>query len=222
MMNYPYLQIAGIKSEKELQDAIRLGIKNIGFPLFLDYHKEDMQVNEVEYLIKKYHNEFFPILITYIRDANKINEILKIIPFKGIQIHSDISPDEFSKINSDFKIKSLIVKEDNYFELKEIIDTFEKITNAFITDTFDNSTGAMGATGKLHNHNISKELVNYSPKPIILAGGLSPENISKAIQYVRPFGVDVHTGIEDEFGNKDILRMKKFKDKFEEAYEIIN
>jgi phosphoribosylanthranilate isomerase len=55
----------------------------------------------------------------------------------------------------------------------------------FITDTFDPSTGASGATGKTHDWDISKSLVQLSPKPVILAGGLNAENVYEAILHVN-------------------------------------
>ena len=49
-----------------------------------------------------------------------------------------------------------------------------------------------------------------SPKPVILAGGLTPENVADAIRTVRPAGVDAHTGLEDETGRKDKEKVAAF------------
>jgi phosphoribosylanthranilate isomerase len=62
--------------------------------------------------------------------------------------------------------------------------------DAFITDTFDPKTGASGATGKTHDWRVSRRLVELADRPIILAGGLTPENVKRAILEVRPAGVD--------------------------------
>ena len=80
----------------------------------------------------------------------------------------------------------------------------------FITDTFDPATGASGATGKTHDWTVSRKLVELSPKPVILAGGLNPSNVYEAIRIVRPAGVDVHTGVEDSSGRKSRSLIEAF------------
>ncbi len=107
-------------------------------------------------------------------------------------------------------IKSLIVHQNNQSELEKTLDELTPWVDAFITDTFDPTTGASGATGKTHDWNVSKRLIEMSIKPIILAGGLNPENVKRAILATHPAGVDVHTGIENPDGRKSYNLTKKF------------
>ena len=90
--------------------------------------------------------------------------------------------------------------------------------DAFITDTFDPVTGASGATGKTHDWEISRRIVEHSRHPVILAGGLTPENVGDAIRLVRPAGVDVHTGVEDDQGRKDRRRVEAFVTRARDAF----
>ncbi len=53
----------------------------------------------------------------------------------------------------------------------------------------------LGGTGRTHNWEISRAIVEQSSKPVFLAGGLNPDNVSRAIDFVRPFGVDVCSGL---------------------------
>ena len=82
------------------------------------------------------------------------------------------------------------------------MERFAPLVDAFITHTLATTPGPSGATGKTHDWAISRRLVQASPKPVILAGGLNPGNVGAATRAVRPAGVDVHTGIEGENGRK--------------------
>jgi len=77
-------------------------------------------------------------------------------------------------------------------------------------NTFDPVTGASGATGRVHDWEISRRLVASSARPLILAGGLNAGNVRQAIRTVRPAGVDVHTGIEGDDGRKRYDLTRRF------------
>ena len=63
---------------------------------------------------------------------------------------------------------------------------------------------------KTHDWDISRKIVEISPVPVILAGGLSADNVRAAIAAVHPAGVDVHTGIETEDGRKSPELSRRF------------
>ena len=86
--------------------------------------------------------------------------------------------------------------------LERLVSELAPLVDAFLTDTFAPDTGAAGATGRTHDWSVSRRMVELSPRPVILAGGLTAENVRRAIEEVRPAGVDVHTGVEDASGRK--------------------
>ena len=66
-------------------------------------------------------------------------------------------------------------------------------------------------TGIIHNWQISKEIRNYIyPKPFILAGGLTPTNVIQAVTKVKPYAVDVSSGVETNVGFKDKIKVRNF------------
>jgi phosphoribosylanthranilate isomerase len=67
---------------------------------------------------------------------------------------------------------------------------------------------------------LSAQLVRQSPRPVILAGGLHPENVRDAILPVRPAGVDAHTGLEDASGRKNEPRVRKFVAEAQAAFLV--
>lgn len=107
-------------------------------------------------------------------------------------------------------MKSLVVGLHTESALQMMIDDYSRYVNAFITDSYDPDTGASGATGRTHDWRISRRLVEMSRRPVILAGGLNPENVRRAIVEVKPYGVDSHTGVEDDSGRKCREKVEKF------------
>lgn len=75
--------------------------------------------------------------------------------------------------------------------------------------------GFIGASGRTHDWKISAEIVKAVYKPVILGGGLSPENVQEAIRVVHPFGVDAKSSLDlpNGFGKKDLSRVKEFIEK---------
>ena len=119
-------------------------------------------------------------------------------------------------------IKSLVVAKDNYSLLEEMVNTLSPWVDAYITDTFDPVTGAEGATGKTHDWSVSRRIVEISPRPVIIAGGLNPGNVKKAIKEIKPAGVDVHTGIEGKNGRKEEELVRSFILESKEGFDLIS
>lgn len=65
-------------------------------------------------------------------------------------------------------------------------------------------------TGMLYDEEFARKIVNSTEKPVILAGGLTPENVADAIDKVRPFAVDVASGVEASPGKKDARKVREF------------
>jgi len=106
-------------------------------------------------------------------------------------------------------------------QLLELVKRTAPYVDAYMTDTFDPRTGASGATGKTHDWHVSRQFVQQSPRPVILAGGLHAGNVRDAILAVRPAGVDAHTGLEDVAGRKSEEKVRKFVSEAREAFRLI-
>ena len=73
-------------------------------------------------------------------------------------------------------------------------------------------TKELGGTGRTHNWQTSREIVNQVDVPVFLAGGLNPENIAEAISQVNPFGVDICSGLRKD-GKLDKSKVKLIMDR---------
>ena len=201
------IQIAGVIDDAEARMLVECGADTLGFPLRLAVHREDLTEQEAARIVRRLRPPARGVLITYLDRAAEIAAFCRKLGTPLVQLHGDILPEELLRLKAIAPelciIKSLIVREDNLSELEATIRDLGSCTDAFITDTFDPATGACGATGKTHDWEISRKIVELSPRPVILAGGLTPDNVRRAILEVKPDGVDVHTGVEDPSGRKD-------------------
>jgi phosphoribosylanthranilate isomerase len=208
------IQVAGIHDLREAELVMSYGVDLLGFPLRLNFHREDCTVDTAAEIIKTMQITEQACLITYLDTAAEILELAGKLECGWVQIHGPIEVDELRIINKHAPhlklIKSLVIHDDNAREIKLQQETLAEFVAMFITDTFDPVTGASGATGKTHDWNLSHQLNTNSTKPLMLAGGLNPENVSQAIRHVCPYGVDVHTGLEGADGRKDPNFLKRF------------
>jgi len=219
------IQIAGVRDLNDLKVILESGIEFVGFPLRLGYHTPDTSEEVAAALIRHIPFSTKAVLITYLKEADEIIRFARQMNTKVIQLHGAIEISEIQKLKimepKISIIKSLIVRENNLEELRAELKAFSSWVDYFITDTFDPLTGATGATGKTHDWNASRTLVELSPKPVILAGGLNVKNIVEAIQFVKPAGVDVHTGVENSKGQKDPILVQEFVRKARMALKIL-
>jgi phosphoribosylanthranilate isomerase len=89
-----------------------------------------------------------------------------------------------------------------------VISSFRPEPAVVLVDSFDGKT--VGGTGRQVDTHLASQLVQLLPQKVLLAGGLNPENVRDAIAAVKPWGVDVSSGVEKEPGVKDIRKVKQF------------
>ena len=208
------IQIAGVIDEADAMMLVDAGVNQIGFPIGVPVHEEDMGVKDAARIIRLLKPPAAAVLITYLDRAEDILDLRRRTGVGKVQLHGRISlPEVFrlKKLAPDTPlIKSLIVGEGSAEELETILFEFGPHVDAFITDTYDPATGACGATGKTHDWDISRRLVSISSRPVLLAGGLTPDNVAEAIRVTGAAVVDVSSGVESRPGEKDPELIRRF------------
>ena len=125
---------------------------------------------------------------------------------------TSISPDNVQAIKTKFpniKIMRTIPVEN--IGCVELAKDYDKKADFLLLDSRRQNDGQLGATGETHDWNLSKKIVESVSIPVILAGGLGPDNLAEAIEKVRPFGVDSKTKTDkDGSREKDIEKVREF------------
>jgi len=219
------VQIAGIRSLEEARTLLQAGVDWLGFPLRLELHREDLPAEEVSRIIASLGIGDRAVLITYLADALAIARLAAMLGCRRVQLHGDITAGEVRRLKEAdaglYLIKALVVRPGNLDELIRMAGDYGPLVDAFITDTWDAQTGARGATGKTHDWEASRRIVESAIRPVILAGGLTPANVGRAIMQVRPAGVDSHTGVEAPEGAKDPALVRAFVEESRRAFALL-
>jgi len=195
------IKICGITNKEDALWAINLEVDALGF-IFADSPRR-VEPEIVQGII-----ELLPPFISSVgvfanEDRKKVEEITESCGLTTLQFHGQESPSYCEgfkqKIVKAFRIKNKSV-------LKKAAQYQDKV-DAYLLDTYSPFT--YGGTGKTFDWPIAKEIKKFG-LPIILSGGLGPENVKEAIRKVEPYGVDVSSGVEEKPGKKNLEKLINF------------
>jgi len=131
----------------------------------------------------------------------EINETLDAVALDVLQFHGDETPDDCEGFHRPwYKALRVQAGDDIRAQAARYVGA-----SAVLLDTF--VEGIPGGTGEMFDWSLVPAGL---PKPLILAGGLTPQNVQQAIERVRPFAVDVSGGVELRKGVKDAARVREF------------
>ncbi len=206
------IKVCGITNLPDALMAVELGVDALGFV----FAKSPRQISPLE--ASKITRRLPPFITKVGVFVNEKESTVKKIALNCLldvlQFHADESPTYCRKFrHKQWKtIKAFRIKKKNDLE---IIHKYE--TDAYLLDSFIEKI--YGGTGVTFNWNLSL-LAKGLGKPIILSGGLRPETVADAIRRVRPYAVDVSTGIESKPGKKSYKLMRNFIEKVRSADDI--
>jgi len=129
-----------------------------------------------------------------------------------VQLHGAESPQLVSELKQEAPwvevVKAFHISSDSSLDhvLSEV-GRFEDMVDGVLLDT---KSDRVGGTGLTHDWSISKQVAEAVSAPLVLSGGLSPDNVAEAVKTVNPYAVDVSSGVESAPGVKDHMKLKRF------------
>jgi phosphoribosylanthranilate isomerase len=203
------VKICGITREEDLAFAVAAGADAVGFLVGVPASPRNLTIERAETLLRQVPVFVASVVVTAPQSISGLAEICEKLKPTAIQIHGKKSFDA-SEIRERIKhtrlIKTVYVTEDALNEATiEELKTFD----AALLDSF--TKGQYGGTGRVHDWNLSRQIrETVAPLPVILAGGLKPENVKEAVQTVQPYAVDVASGVESQPAVKDYEKVRAF------------
>ena len=205
------IKVCGLTNREQVKDCVDLGVNWLGFNCYPQSKR---------YILPEKIRELLDVVPVYVKtvgvfvneSVQKVNQIMEYTGMQLVQLHGDESPGYTNALNYEY-IRTFRVSED--FQPNQISHL---PMNYFLLDSFH--PNFYGGTGKSFNWQIAKKTKKFGR--LILAGGLSPENVQEAITIVRPFGVDVCSGVESVPGVKDLKRVATFIAAVRKADQFLN
>ncbi len=202
-MSKIFVKICGITNPEDALFAVEKGADAIGF-IFAEQSPRKVDVETAVNIAKDIPSKVNRVGVFVEQEIDFVNRIVKDVGLNYVQLHGDEDMEYCGEIDSK------IIKA---FRIKDTADV-EKMANftvdIFLLDTFVEDK--LGGTGRTFDWNLAVEAKRYGI-PIILSGGLNPNNVAEAIKKVQPFGVDVSSGVEKRPGKKDHEKIVEFMEK---------
>ena len=194
------VKICGITNPDDAQAAVDFGADALGF-VFFEQSPRCITHDNASSIIRRLPSFITTVGVFVDEQPEQIEKIASWTGIDVIQLHGEEPPDMcyYSKRT----IKAIRVKS---LESLDPLFHYKERVSAFLLDTF--SPDAFGGTGQIFNWDIAIEAKRFGR--IVLAGGLTPDNIADAVTRVRPYAVDVSSGVESAKGKKDHEKMKLF------------
>ncbi len=213
------VQIAGVSSLEEALAAERAGADALGFTVRLPTGVHDgLTEAKARGIVAALPPFIASVAITYVDTARAAVDLCRYLGVGALQLHGPFPTQELPLIRAALPHLKLIgVVHVTGPEALAQARGLERRVDALILDTYDPATGRHGATGMTHDWSISRQIVAQVRAPVILAGGLTPDNVAAAIRAVQPWAVDVHTGVEDADGTRNLAKLRAFIERAKRA-----
>ncbi|MCK9299264.1 MAG: phosphoribosylanthranilate isomerase, partial [Methanoculleus sp.] len=182
------VKFCGTASLADMRCATDAGCDALGFIMGVTHQSSDfITPTEAAKMIRHLPPFIEPVAVTHLQETEDLITLVRDSHCTTLQIQNTIKPSEMDVIRDALPyvtiLKAVHVTDESAIKMGK---HYEPYADALILDT--RTAEKLGGTGIPHDWDISAAIVANSAVPVILAGGLTPENVSEAIRKVRPYG----------------------------------
>jgi phosphoribosylanthranilate isomerase len=203
------VKICGLTRLKDVNAALNEGADAVGFVVATPASPRNLTLSKAKALMKATGVFSTAVAVTSARDPKGVLEMCTELRPTALQLHHH-TPKLVHLIRKQLpSVKLILATQVNDNLSLRHAKTYSRYSDAILADS-PNLTG-MGGTGHVHDWHLTARIRSLiSPHPLILAGGLTAKNVRAAIKNVRPFAVDVSSGVERSVGIKDHGKIREF------------
>lgn len=208
-----HLKVCGIA---ELEDARYLAGAGVDYLGFIQHEESPRYAppSLASDIIEWVHGPK-PVGVFVNDSAADVNAAADDAGFELVQLHGQEPPELVAQVDRP-TIKVIHVRHDaSSDQLRLLFERYEDVAEYFLLDTHNSSV--WGGTGESFNWRLAREL--SKDYPIFLAGGLDAENVGRAVDTMRPFGIDLSSSLEKGPGSKSFEKIDAFMDAFRAAQQ---
>jgi phosphoribosylanthranilate isomerase len=207
------VQIYEVSNPKEAKELEKLGVDHIGVLVGKGEYPRELNFDETKKIFEVLSKKTKKVALSLSKKMEDFREIIQETHPDILHLGAppkDVTPLDIKKLKQRFPdvkiMKTIPVTDESSIDLAK---KYDGIADYLLLDTLKKEQ--VGATGQIHNWQISKKIVESVKTPVILAGGLGLDNVEEAIKIVKPAGVDSKTKTDKPKGKgKDLEKVKKF------------
>lgn len=207
------VQIFDIFDSETALKLVDLGVDHIGIPVIPENPKAGVSNEKAKEIINAIDGKAKSVIMTLSSNIADLSKLIEEVNPDVLQLQASLEELDLEKLKQIRQLfpgskimRALPVQNESIIDIAK---TYENFVDLFLLDSVGKQ---FGTTGKVHDWNISRKIVENSKIPVILAGGLGPDNVREAIEKVKPYGVDskTKTDIGGSLNKKDFEKVKEF------------
>jgi phosphoribosylanthranilate isomerase len=206
-----FIKICGITSVADARLVAEAGGNAIGLN-FYSASPRSISIETALEIVQCIPPYVDPVGLFVNQSLAEIRDVARTLNLRTLQLHGEVSPDLVAELREFSVMPAFSLSgEADISKILEFVSGCQRLGRlpcAILVDAY--SAEKFGGTGQTAPWPLARSVVERSSVPVTLAGGLTPKNVSEAIRTVRPWGVDVASGVEVAPGRKEAYKVRKF------------
>lgn len=214
------VKICGITTKKDLTAAVAAGADAVGFTVDVPVDTpREITADRATELRQSTPPFVTTVLVTMPDRSDETVALIREVGVDTVQVHGDVGVSDLTALAEGAPAGTRIVRAVEATD-REAARRYEAVADALLVDTPGEK--GRGGTGRTSDWEAARSLRDAVETPIILAGGLTPANVAEAVDSVKPFAVDVASGVERAGGRKDHDAIEAFVANATDAREVVS